>query len=112
MAKAIKCGIIDLGNGIVPIVCVCSTGDLVVLDDLMGACYISEITVENPIEFAAGEDVLEKMQCKGCAVCDEGLYTFGESMYQFYKITDLATPLLESGYDTDAEYEGPDLEWQ
>ena len=52
------------------------------------------------------------MQCKGCVVCDEGLYTFGESKYQFYKITDLGTPLLESEYDTDAEYEGPDLEWQ
>lgn len=112
MANAIKCGIIDLGNGVMPIVCVRDTGDLVVLDDLMGACYISEITVENPIEFASDESLLNKMNCKGVVVCGDGLYTFNETAYQFRAITDLSTSVLESPYDTSAEYEGPDLEWQ
>lgn len=112
MAKAVKCGIINLGNGIMPIVCIESTGDLVVIDDLMGPCYISEITVEHPIEFVSDESILERMNCIGIVICEDGMYTFSPEVWLFREITDLEHPHIASAYDTNAEYEGPELDWQ
>jgi len=112
MAEAVKCGIINLGNGIMPIVCIKDTGDLVVIDDLMGDCYISEITVEDPIFFSADESTLERMNCIGMVICESGMYLFDEDKYRFYEITDLNHVALESVYDTSGEYTGEDLDWQ
>lgn len=111
MANAVKCGIINLGNGIMPIVCLQETGDLVVIDDLMGRNYISEITVEDPIPFKSDEGILKRLGCRGVVTSGDGLYVFHEDTYQYFALPDLQTPTLESSYDTDAEYEGPDFNW-
>lgn len=106
MANAVKCGIINLGNGVMPVVCLPETGDLVVIDDLVGAYYISEITVENPIRFIASEDILERMGCKGVVICEKGKYVFYEDDYSFYDIADGSNAVFTAKYDTAAEYEG------
>lgn len=111
MGNCIKCGVFDMGNGVMPVVCVKSTGDLVVIDDLCGPVYISEITVEDPIAFVAKDDILDKLNCKGVVICGSGRYVFNEDNYQFSEITDLGNVKLESDYDLETEYEGPELDW-
>lgn len=111
MVNAVKCGIIDLGNGAMPIVWLPKTGDLVVVDDLMGCNYVSEITVEKPIPFRNGEDILKKLNCRGVVTTEDGLYLFDEDTYRYFALPDLQAPALESEYDINAEYEGEALEW-
>lgn len=109
MKKGTLVGYYDMGNGASPLVCLAGTGDLVVMDNLCGPTYISEITIEDPIEYIGKDDICEKMGVDGVAISASGQYTFKDDQYYFAAMSDLAHPRLVSTYDTLQSYDGEDI---
>lgn len=105
------CGYYDMGNGYVPVVCLEQTGDLVVMDDICGPTYISELTVENPIPVKKGPEMMDKENCVGMVISEDGIYRFDGSNYKFHDIMDISKVKFEHSYDTEQSYEGDDIEY-
>lgn len=111
MKKGILVGYYDMGNGASPLVCLAGTGDLVIMDNLCGPTYISEITIEDPIEYIGGEDICEKMGVTGMAISVSGQYTFKDGTYYFAPMSNLGNPQRVSDYDTEQSYDGEDISY-
>lgn len=109
--EGIKCGYFDMGNGPVEVVCLPQTGDVVIMDDICGTSYISELTVEDPIGYPGDESVLEKFGAKGVVITGKGLYIFREDGYYFADATDLRNEQYISQYDTSQCYDGEEIDY-
>lgn len=111
MKKGTLVGYYDMGNGVSPLVCLAGTGDLVVMDNLCGPTYISEITIEDPIEYIGKDDICEKMSVDGIAISASGQYTFRDGSYYFAPMSALSNPQFVSTYDTEQVYDGEEISY-
>lgn len=112
MVEAIKCGYFNMGNEPAEVVCLPKTGDLVIMDNICGPSYISEITVEDPVHYPGDAEILDKMNAKGVVVTYSGLYIFKDDGYYFAPAEDLNNPKRISDYDTDQCYDGEEIEYE
>lgn len=109
--NGVLCGYYDMGNGFAPIVCLEQTGDLVIMDDLCGASYISELTVEEPVLVTKGPSIMEREDCRGMVITKDGVYRFYEDEYKFYSIEEIGKVKFSHKYDTEQSYEGDEIDY-
>lgn len=106
MAQYKKCGIIVRDGEVYDLVSDTATGEVVMISDLLGNCYLSEITVLDP-NVTKNEKVLHKMlehfQCDGIIMSERHLITLhgDEAQYRAYVDTDAVVQTVQ--FDTDME---------
>ena len=110
MAKFVKCGKWKVGQAYADVICECSTGDLIVCDDLNGNCVISGLpSIPDPFDIEGSpaiDNIITSSEVDGAVLTGRYLILFKDYTA---KLSKHATPLdVEHSFDVDitVEYDG------
>lgn len=108
MADFIYCGLLSVNADPSPIVCDPSTGDLVLVDDILGNSILSNLSIVDPIPM--DESVLRKLltQVDGCGVIMSSTYmiVLKEDKAEYHSFADMSKIEHVVDYDYDTVYDG------
>lgn len=108
MLTARPCGYLKESRGFSPIVCDPVTGDLILNDDIVGNCIISEISVPDPVSTDAEycQRVIKHFKCDGVVKTDSYLITIRDYVAEFRSYYDINNIAKTVAFDLNAEYDG------
>lgn len=106
MARFVNCGIYNNGIGLCNIYADTITGELIIQSDLQGNCYMSELTVLDPIQ-NPGDDVLQKVmkhfEADGVILSDRHLITLKDEQAYYRNYADNTKVENVIAFDTDMQ---------
>lgn len=104
MSRFVTCGAFNNGMGLCDILVDTVTGELILLDDIGGNSYISELTVMDPItpeEDANLQKVLDYFGADGVVMSQSYLVTLKDGVASYREFADNSKIVKEIQYDTD-----------
>lgn len=104
MDRFVVCGAYDDGNGMCDIIADTVTGDAVLCSDLLGNCYISEVTVVDALpcgEHDAMRKILDYFQCQGVIMSQRNLITLNDGKAYYRNYADNSKIEHTAEYNTD-----------
>lgn len=113
MARFVTCGVYNNGAGLCDILCDTVTGELILLDDIGGNSYISELTVMDPIrvdETNGLQKTIEYFEADGVVMSQSYLVTFKDGVASYRGFLDNSKVLKTIEFDTDMVCEITDFD--
>lgn len=112
MSQFVKCGALDAGAGACDLVVDIVTGEVVIMSDLLGNCYLSEITVLDPITPASTEAAMKvaaHFNADGVIMSMRNIITIVGNKATYRNFTHHDQIESEIVFDTDVQCETPIL---
>lgn len=104
MASFTRCGSYDDGNGTCDLVADVNTGEVILVSDLLGNCYLSEITALNVLRFASEEaeaKIRRHFEADGVILTDKYLITLKDGVASYRNAQDYSAVEHTIKFDTD-----------